>query len=70
MSEPDRGGPMPHPKKAKGAPIYSVPARDMLAVEHPMLVMNVDKALESFGKQTLPQHVRTGDQPRSRSATD
>lgn len=31
------------------APSFAIPSRTISAVEHPFLVMNVDKALDSFG---------------------
>lgn len=32
------------------APTFTVPERDIVAVEHPMVVKNVDNALKTFGK--------------------
>lgn len=65
FSTHDRG---PQGAQDDKAPTYSVPTRPLQAIEHPMLVMNVDKALESFGKLTLPQHVRNGRRSRGRAA--
>lgn len=31
------------------APSFAIPSRTISAVEHPFLVMNIDKALDSFG---------------------
>lgn len=36
------------------APSFAVPSRTIAAVEHPFLVMNVDKGLETFGNN--PQY--------------
>jgi general transcription factor 3C polypeptide 5 (transcription factor C subunit 1) len=32
------------------APIHTVPVKEIVAVEHPMVVKNIDKALQTFGR--------------------
>jgi hypothetical protein len=32
------------------APIYKVTPREVVAVEHPMIIQNIDNALKTFGK--------------------
>lgn len=39
------------------APTYSIPETKLAAVEHPMLIMNVDKALTTFGKNNVMKPV-------------
>lgn len=36
-------------KGQRRAPVYSVPDRGVVAIEHPMIVKNIDKALRTFG---------------------
>lgn len=33
-----------------GAPILTVPSINFVAVEHPMIVKNIDNALKTFGR--------------------
>lgn len=39
------------------APSFAVPARRLGALEHPMIIKNVDKAIETFGRNYAPQAV-------------
>lgn len=45
-------------EEAPQAPSFMIPSRTISAVEHPFLVMNVDKALDSFGPK--PQYDSVG----------
>jgi hypothetical protein len=35
---------------AGSAPVYMVPGREIVAVEHPMAIKNIDNALKTFGR--------------------
>ncbi len=43
---------------AVAAPILRVPAREIVAVEHPMIVKNIDNGLKTFGAATALSQVR------------
>lgn len=34
------------------APIYAIPQKEVVAVEHPMVIKNIDNALKTFGRST------------------
>ena len=36
------------------APVYKVPAKEIVAVEHPMIIKNIDNALQTFGRGKAP----------------
>lgn len=40
------------------APNLVVPNREVVAVEHPMVIMNTDRALKTFGTGVPLKHVR------------
>lgn len=35
---------------ASSAPVYTVPHREIVAVEHPMAIKNIDNGLKTFGR--------------------
>jgi hypothetical protein len=39
------------------APTYMVPQRDIVAVEHPMVIRNIDDGLKTFGTGVPLAHV-------------
>jgi hypothetical protein len=45
------------PQSQKPAPKYSIPARDLGAVEIPAVVENVDRAVKAFGRVPSLRHV-------------
>src|ERR1700761_7931906 len=49
------------------APIYAVPGRKLGAVEHPMILKDVDKAIKTFGRGTSLRPV--GPNPESKYAS-
>jgi hypothetical protein len=34
---------------ADGAPVFEIPDRDIIALEHPMVIQNLDNAVKTFG---------------------
>ncbi len=40
------------------APRYSIPAKRLIAVEHPLVVKDVDKAIKTFGRSASFKTVR------------
>ena len=44
-------------KPRSRAPKYSVPSRTIAALEHPMIVKDVDKAIKTFGNNPAFSHV-------------
>jgi general transcription factor 3C polypeptide 5 (transcription factor C subunit 1) len=45
-------------QKLRTAPIYSIPSRLLVSVEHPAVVRNVDKAIETLNGDTGIKSVR------------
>lgn len=43
---------------AGSAPIYMVPRREIVAVEHPMAIKNIDNGLKTFGRGSPLTQVR------------
>lgn len=39
------------------APSYSVPVREIVALEHPMIIKNIDKGLKTLGTGVPPRQV-------------
>lgn len=33
----------------QAAPIFNIPSRKLVAVEHPMIIMNLDNGIQTFG---------------------
>lgn len=52
---------LPSPTSSSGvpdeAPVYVVPSRVIAAVEHPLVIKNVDKAIQTFGRNCSYQTV-------------
>ncbi|KAK0635226.1 RNA polymerase III transcription factor IIIC subunit-domain-containing protein [Bombardia bombarda] len=46
------------------APLYPVPARRLGALEHPMIIMNVDKAVRTFGQNYALQAILDSASPQ------
>lgn len=42
----------------RGAPIYTIPSRDLSAVEVPAVVNDVDRAMRAFGRAPSLENVR------------
>jgi hypothetical protein len=40
------------------APVYMVPGREIVAVEHPMAIKNIDNGLKTFGRNASFAQVR------------
>jgi hypothetical protein len=40
----------PTTKYEKVAPYYDIPEKKILAIEHPMVVKNIDNAIKTFGR--------------------
>jgi general transcription factor 3C polypeptide 5 (transcription factor C subunit 1) len=46
------------PNEGDAAPRYTIPSRRLGAVEHPMIIKNLDKAIKTFGQNSALQSVR------------
>ncbi len=67
MDESQQTVSLPTPEAARSAepvqtpetaPTYPVPARKLSAVEHPLIIKDVDKAIKTFGRSPAFQTVR------------
>lgn len=50
-----------YPSRSSHAPWYNVPQRSVVSVEHPFIIRNVGKAVESLGGSPKMQDVRGSD---------
>lgn len=50
-----------YPSRSSHAPWYNVPQRSVVSVEHPFIIRNVGKAVESLGGSSKMQDVRGSD---------
>ncbi len=53
--------------EASAAPTYLIPPRQIVAVEHPMIIENIDIGLKTFGKEK--PFARVSPQPVSRGTS-
>lgn len=61
MTDPSGRGaePADHEQSvSRHAPVYTVPRRSFSAVEHPMLVQDIDKGIATFGRKFNFQEAR------------
>ena len=43
-----------HAAQMSSAPVYTVPGKEIVAVEHPMIIKNIDNGLKTFGRGHAP----------------
>lgn len=49
---------MDTPRKARTAPSYNIPSRQLISVEHPAVIRNIDKAIDTLQGNTGMNKVR------------
>lgn len=49
--EGDEGGDYDYEEEDPSAPVYTVPPREIVAVEHPLIIKNLENGIKTFGRQ-------------------
>lgn len=50
-NEEEEDGDYDYEEEDQSAPIYTIPPREIVAVEHPLIVKNLENGIKTFGRQ-------------------